>query len=85
MNQHPPPELVAFVVGAIYDALNVGFMHASEKGKAGLAAFFSVLVGGAAITGFLEAAHNPKAIPFLLLGYWVGTYGAVKLKKGSQS
>ena len=72
--------LLAFFAGAIYDALNVGFMHASEKGRPVAAGFFSMLVGGAALTGFWGAIHTPSAIPFLLAGYFVGSWAAVKWK-----
>ncbi len=71
---------LAFFAGAAYDALNVGFLHASEHGKPVAAGIFSVLVGGAALTGVWEAVHNPTAIPFLLAGYFVGTYCAVRWK-----
>lgn len=72
--------LLAFVVGAVYDALNVGFIASSEGKKPVAAGVFSVLVGGAGLTGFWEAIHNAWAVPFLLLGYFVGTYAAVGWK-----
>lgn len=72
--------LFAFAVGATYDALNVGFMHASEKRLPVRAGIFSVLVGLAAFVGFREAIENMWMLPFLLAGYFVGTYFAVKAK-----
>lgn len=72
--------LFAFTVGAVYDALNVGFMHASEKGRPIRAGVFSVLVGLAAFVGFREAIEDIWMLPFLLSGYFVGTYWAVRAK-----
>jgi hypothetical protein len=76
--------ILAFIVGALYDALNVGFMHTSEKGHAFWAGIFSVLVGGCALTGVWQVIHHPNAVGFLLAGYFVGTFFAVKYKKKAQ-
>jgi hypothetical protein len=80
--------LTAFVCGVIYDVVNVFFMHHVERGHAIRASGFSMFVGSAAVTGFLEAAHNPAAKWWLIAGYGVGTYLAVKWtnrKKAAQS
>ncbi len=76
----PLTAVFAFTVGAVYDALNVGFIHASEKGRPVRAGIFSVLVGACAFFGFREAFENIWTLPFLLAGYFVGTYWAVRMK-----
>lgn len=73
--------LVAFVVGVVYDLLNVRFIAAAERKLALPAALYSTLLGACAIFGFIEAVRQPRAIPFLLAGYFVGTYFAVRFTR----
>jgi len=74
------PALISFVVGAVYDALNAGFIHVFSRGRPVASGLFSMFVGGCGVTGLWEATHRPSSIPFLLAGYFVGTYAAVKWK-----
>ena len=74
-----PIPVLAFAMGFLYDALNVGFMHSSAHGKPVFAAMFSVLVGASALTGIFQVVHHPDSAIYLLLGYFFGTLTAVRL------
>lgn len=75
--------LLAFVSGAAYEAACVGWVHYSERGKAGITSVFSMLAATAEVAGVLDSVHDMRVAPFFVLGYGVGTYLAVKLKSRS--
>jgi hypothetical protein len=72
---------VAFASGAAFDLLNVQMIRSVGRGRAGAAAAYSAAVGACGLTGLLESVHDWRAAPFLLLGYYVGTYVAVRLAR----
>lgn len=75
------PAVLAFFCGAIYDVLNVRFLAAATSHLPLQAALYSTLVGACGLTGIVESVHDPRAIPFLLAGYFVGTFVAVRWKR----
>lgn len=72
--------LLAFVAGATIEICCVGWVHFSERDRAGATAFCSVLIAIAQVTGIAEAIHGgPGAVAFVA-GYGAGTYASVKVK-----
>ncbi len=69
---------ITFACGFAFDVLNVRFIQASTAKRALAAATYSAAVGAAGLTGFMEAVEDYRTIPFLLLGYFIGTFIAVK-------
>ena len=72
---------VAFVGGAVYEAGCVGWVHFSECGRPLLTAMFSMLCATAQVAGIGESVKTLTAAPFFILGYGVGTYAAVEIKR----
>lgn len=73
--------LVAFVGGAVYEAGCVGWVHYSERARPLPTALFSMLCAAAQVAGIGESVKTLVAAPFFIVGYGVGTYGAVALKR----
>jgi hypothetical protein len=70
--------VLAFVVGAVFEGLYLGWVMAASRGYAGLAAAFSVATGAASLYGVTSTVHDPSKAPALLLGYGVGSYLIVR-------
>ena len=73
--------LLAFLGGAVYEACSVGWVHYSDRGSPLVAALFSMLQAVAQVAGIGESVHDLRAAPFFVVGYGVGTYVAVAIKK----
>lgn len=72
--------VVAFTGGAVSEAMCLYWVSASERGRAGLAAVFSMLYALAIERGVGEAIHTlPGEISFVA-GFGFGTYAAVRFK-----
>lgn len=69
---------LAFACGAAYDILNVRFMAAAGRQRPLAASVYSTALGGVGLTGVIEVIHDERAFAALLLGYFFGTYVAVK-------
>lgn len=77
--------VIAFGGGAISEAMCLWWVSASEKGRAGLAAIFSMGYAIAVERGVGEAIHTiPGEISFVL-GFGVGTYAAIVIRRWFQS
>jgi len=72
---------IAFFGGAVYEAGCVGWVHYAERGRPFATALFSMLCATAQVAGIGESVHDLAAAPFFVLGWGVGTYGAVVLKR----
>jgi len=72
--------LIALASGAAYEAACVGWVHNSERGRAFVTALFSMVVALCEVVGVGESIHDLRAAPFFVLGYGLGTFGAVKWK-----
>ncbi len=73
--------VAAFGAGAVFDMLNVRFIRSSTAGRPALAANYSAAVGAAGLTGMVASVQDIAVAPFLLAGYWVGTYIAVRFTR----
>lgn len=71
----------AFIGGAIYEAGCVGWVHYSERKRPFITALFSMLCATAQVLGIGVSVNSVIAAPFFIIGYGVGTYIAVKIKK----
>lgn len=71
--------ILAFVVGAVFEGLYLGWVMCASRGYAGPAALFSILTGAASLYGVTSTVHDPSKAPALLLGYGVGSYLIVRL------
>ena len=73
--------LFAFASGAAYEAGCVAWVHYSERQKPLPTAGFSMLCALAEVVGIGESIHDWRIAPFFVLGYGVGTFCAVELKR----
>lgn len=73
--------IIVFFGGAIYEAGCVGWVHYSEKSQPIPTALFGILCATAQVAGIGESVHTHAAAPFFILGYGVGTYFAVWIKR----
>ena len=74
---------LAFLGGAAYEAACVAWVHFSERGEAGKTAAAAMLCAAAQVIGIGESVHTLIAAPFFIIGYGVGTWGAVRYKQRS--
>lgn len=65
--------LLTFCCGFVLDILQVWFTNAAVKGKAYVAANFSVVFAGLAALLIIFVVHNPWLMIPYLAGVWVGT------------
>jgi hypothetical protein len=72
---------IAFFGGALYEAACVGWTHYSESAQPKHAALFSALCAVSQIAGIGESISTWVAAPFFIVGYSLGTYAAVSLKR----
>lgn len=72
--------IVAFAGGAVSEAMCLFWVSASERGRAGAAAVFSMLYAIAIERGIGEAVHTLPGEVSFVLGFGVGSYAAVWLK-----
>jgi len=73
--------LLTFVCGALYESCCIFWVHFAEKQRAGIAAFWSMMVAVVTIAGteqFLQSDWNKVAY---VLGFGAGTHAAISLKK----
>ena len=73
--------VLALVCGALYEALAVAWVHFAERKRALAAALCS---GGCAVTLVTGVGESLKAAPGavgFVLGYALGTFVAVKVKR----
>lgn len=75
---------LVFVCGGLYEATCVGFIHSSERDRPLRTALFSMLGAAAEVTGLLGAVHDWRVAPFFVGGYGLGSYLAVKSKRGTR-
>lgn len=73
--------VIAFVSGAVSEALCVFWISASQRGDAILAAILSMLYALAIERGVGEAIHTLPGEVAFILGFGFGTFVAVYLKK----
>ncbi len=73
--------LTAFLSGLIFESGCVWWVHFSERGKAVQAALISMLCALTQVVGIGEAIHDWRVASLFILGYGVGTYLMIKMKK----
>jgi uncharacterized membrane-anchored protein YitT (DUF2179 family) len=71
---------ITFGVGFAYDFLNASFIVAAQQKQPLRAALMSAFVGALALAGLLEVAHNLPSAPYLVAGYFAGTYIGVRYR-----
>jgi len=72
---------IAFFGGTAFEAGCVYWVHYAERGRPLATALVSMVCASAQLAGIDESVHTLVAAPFFVLGYGVGTYGAVALKR----
>ncbi len=72
--------LIAFTGGAVSEAMCLWWVAASERGRAGVAAVFSMLYAVAIERGVGEAIHTLPGELSFVAGFGIGTYFAVKIR-----
>ena len=77
--------LVAFSGGAISEAMCLWWVSASERGRAGVAAMFSMGYAVAIERGVGEAIHTLPGEVSFVAGFGFGTYMAVRLRRWFQA
>lgn len=73
--------LIALIAGAVYDGCCVGWVHFSEKHMPYHTALFAMLLAAAQVAGVGESVHDIRVAPFFILGYGIGAFIAVSIKK----
>ena len=71
---------VAFLGGALYEAACIGWAHYAQEGRPFMTSIFSMLCAISQVAGIGESVTTWIAAPFFVLGYGIGTYGAVVFK-----
>lgn len=69
----------AFLYALVFDLLSIAMIHYSELHMAFYTAICSTLMGGCGLFSFRDTLNHKEAVPYLLLGYGVGSFIAVKL------
>jgi hypothetical protein len=72
--------LIAFAGGAVSEAMCLWWVAASERGRAGVAALFSMAYAVAIERGVGEAIHTLPGELSFIAGFGIGTYFAVKIR-----
>jgi hypothetical protein len=73
--------LTAFAGGAVSEAMCLWWVSASERGRAGVAACFSMGYAVAIERGVGEAIHTLPGEVSFVAGFGFGTYMAVKIRR----
>lgn len=73
--------IIAFVGGAVSEAMCLWWVSSSEKGHAVLAAIFSMLYAIAIERGVGEAIHTLPGEVSFVSGFGFGTYFGIKIKQ----
>jgi hypothetical protein len=73
--------LVAFLGGAVSEAMCLWWVAAAEKRRAGVAALFSMGYAVAIERGVGEAIHTLPGEVSFVLGFGFGTFAAVHLRR----
>lgn len=72
--------LGVLIAGAAHEAVCVGWVHFSERGRPKTTALFSMLAATSEVSGILSSVHDWRMAPFYIAGFGVGTYAAVRWK-----
>ena len=72
---------IAFFGGAVFEAGCVYWVHYAERGRPLATALVSMVCAASQVAGIGESVKTLAAAPFFVLGYGIGTYGAVALKR----
>lgn len=72
--------VLVFLAGAMYEVACVGWVHASERGRALQAAGWSALAATCEVTGILGVVESWQMAACFISGFATGTFLAVKVK-----
>jgi hypothetical protein len=73
--------IITFISGAAYEAGCVAWCHYSEHNDPLRAAVASLFISTCQIAGIGESVSDWRVAPLFVLGYGIGTFGAVAWKK----
>lgn len=73
--------LLVFLSGALIECACVFWVHFSERGRAGATALCSMSIALAEVFGIGESIRHGLVTVAYVLGYGLGTYGAVRWKE----
>lgn len=70
---------LVFLAGAAFELSYLGWIWASAQRRPLLSAALSVITGAISVYGISAVVTDRAVLPWLLLGYGVGSYGTVKI------
>lgn len=73
--------ILIFIVGVLYEASCVGFVHYTEHGPRSKAVIVTIFAGALQTFGLLNIIQNPTYAVSLILGYGMGTFLAMSVRK----